>query len=103
MGTTVVALMHADDQVALTNIGDSRAYLLRKDDGFLDGRQDGRSPDITRLHLNPGDRILLCSDGLSSYVPAEAIRRRHSPNTRRRRYALTALSLSRWTAEVRTT
>ncbi|SCL43825.1 Serine/threonine protein phosphatase PrpC [Micromonospora citrea] len=36
---------------------------------FLDGRPDGRSPDITLLALNPGDRFLLCSDGLSSYVP----------------------------------
>ncbi|MER7169701.1 protein phosphatase 2C domain-containing protein [Micromonospora sp. NPDC000207] len=38
---------------------------------FLDGRADGRSADLTRLRLRPGDRILLCSDGLSSYVPEE--------------------------------
>ncbi|MEU7840645.1 protein phosphatase 2C domain-containing protein [Micromonospora sp. NPDC049114] len=36
---------------------------------FLDGRLDGRSPDITLLTLQSGDRFLLCSDGLSSYVP----------------------------------
>ncbi|MEH0830751.1 PP2C family protein-serine/threonine phosphatase, partial [Micromonospora sp. CPCC 205714] len=40
---------------------------------FLDGRPDGRSPDITLLALQPGDRFLLCSDGLSSYVPQELI------------------------------
>jgi protein phosphatase len=40
---------------------------------FLDGRKDGRSPDLTALKLSPGDRILLCSDGLSSYVPQEVI------------------------------
>jgi PPM family protein phosphatase len=40
---------------------------------FLDGRAEGRSPDLTTLRLAPGDRILLCSDGLSSYVPHELI------------------------------
>jgi serine/threonine protein phosphatase PrpC len=40
---------------------------------FLDGRTDGRSPDLTPWQLRPGDRFLLCSDGLSSYVPLEQI------------------------------
>ncbi|MFY1573323.1 PP2C family protein-serine/threonine phosphatase [Verrucosispora sp. WMMD703] len=40
---------------------------------FLDGRPDGRSPDITLLTLKPGDRLLLCSDGLSSYVPHDRL------------------------------
>jgi len=35
---------------------------------FLDGRTDGRSPDLATWHLQAGDRFLLCSDGLSSYV-----------------------------------
>ena len=41
---------------------------------FLDGRSDGRSPDLIILRLHPGERILLCSDGLSSYVPEPQIR-----------------------------
>jgi protein phosphatase len=41
---------------------------------YLDGRKDGRSPDLTALQLHSGERILLCSDGLSSYVPEEIIR-----------------------------
>lgn len=41
---------------------------------FLDGRPDGRSPDLTVRELRPGDRFLLCSDGLSSVVPDNLIR-----------------------------
>ncbi|MEU6077572.1 protein phosphatase 2C domain-containing protein [Micromonospora sp. NPDC047074] len=99
MGTTLVAMLINGTSAALANIGDSRAYRLRRSTGhttqitedhvygqlvadaadvpnlperlarFLDGRLDGRSPDITLLALTPGDRFLLCSDGLSSYVP----------------------------------
>lgn len=42
---------------------------------FLDGRLDGRSPDITVRTFDVGDRILLCSDGLSSFVAHDAIHR----------------------------
>lgn len=102
MGTTLVAVMWSGGRFALANIGDSRAYLLRDgrlaqltDDHvygrlvstagrvptlperlsrFLDGRIDGRSPDLSPIDITPGDRLLLCSDGLSSYVPDERIR-----------------------------
>ncbi|WP_433249267.1 PP2C family protein-serine/threonine phosphatase [Streptosporangium sp. CA-135522] len=40
---------------------------------FLDGRADGRSPDLTSRELHSGDRFLLCSDGLSSAVSDELI------------------------------
>lgn len=107
MGTTLVALLCSGDEAVVANVGDSRAYLIRRYDRrdnsllqisedhtyghlvanagavpdlgeklarFLDGRNDGRSPDLSPLQLHPGDRILLCSDGLSSYVPHEQIR-----------------------------
>jgi serine/threonine protein phosphatase PrpC len=40
---------------------------------WLDGRADGRSPDLTTWDLRPGDRFMLCSDGLSSFVPFDLI------------------------------
>lgn len=42
---------------------------------FVDGRPDDRSPDITTWQLSAGDRFMLCSDGLSSYVARESIDR----------------------------
>lgn len=41
---------------------------------YLDGRADGRSPDIAVWSLRPGDRFVLCSDGLSGVVERDAIR-----------------------------
>ncbi|MET7669500.1 PP2C family protein-serine/threonine phosphatase [Micromonospora luteifusca] len=107
MGTTFVALLRSGSHAVVANVGDSRAYLIRRHGShdnamvqvsedhtyehlvagaekvpnlpeklarFLDGREDGRSADLTPLQLLPGDRVLLCSDGLSSYVPHEQIR-----------------------------
>ncbi|OJF13938.1 PP2C family protein-serine/threonine phosphatase [Couchioplanes caeruleus] len=97
MGTTLVGLAWAGNIAIVVNIGDSRAYLLRGGElrqisedhvygnlvggaervpelpgrlsRFLDGRRDGRSPDLVPLVVLPGDRLLLCSDGLSNPVP----------------------------------
>lgn len=108
MGTTLVAVMWSGDQLVLANIGDSRAYLLRgglltqltedhvyarmlanadrvpvlpeKLSRFLDGRLDGRSPDLAPIGVRSGDRLLLCSDGLSSYVPADVIQGALAPS-----------------------
>lgn len=51
------------------NVPDLPERLAR----FLDGRPAGQSPDLTHRNLRPGDRFLLCTDGLSSYVPHEHI------------------------------
>ena len=98
MGTTLTAMLWSDGQAALVHIGDSRAFRFR--DGvlrrltedhvmgklvsnagelapvltrYLDGRPD-RSPDLGLRELRPGDRYLLCSDGLSPVVTDSAIR-----------------------------
>jgi PPM family protein phosphatase len=47
-----------------------RSLLLRA----LDGRHDAE-PDLTTFGARPGDRLLVCSDGLCGYVDDEAIGR----------------------------
>jgi len=100
MGTTLTAMLWSGSHAVLAHIGDSRAYLLREgrlsqitedhtlggllDTGvsvrlssvlvrYLDGRR-GQSPDIPLRELRPGDRYLLCSDGLSGVVTPETMR-----------------------------
>lgn len=101
MGSTLVGMAWSGAQATVANVGDSRSYLLRSGElqqitedhiyehlvaeagdvpnlrerlaRFLDGRTDGRSPDLTPIDLHAGDRILLCSDGLSTYVTHDFI------------------------------
>lgn len=97
MGTTLTAMLWSSECFALAHIGDSRAFRLR--DGqigqitedhvmgklvsnagwlapvlsrYLDGRSD-RSPDVSVRSARPGDRYMICSDGLSPVVSTEAI------------------------------
>jgi serine/threonine protein phosphatase PrpC len=100
MGSTLTAMLWSGSHVAVANVGDSRAYLLRNrvlrqitEDHvlanlvaspmpvqtgeylvrFLDARP-GWSPDLTVRVVRPGDRYLICSDGLSGVADPEVIR-----------------------------
>jgi PPM family protein phosphatase len=101
MGTTFTAMLWSGHAFALAHIGDSRAYRLRSGQlrqltedhilrnlvsgtrtspvlapvlsRYLDGTP-GRSPDLGLREACPGDRYLLCSDGLTPVVPDDGVR-----------------------------
>ncbi|MGQ9741677.1 protein phosphatase 2C domain-containing protein, partial [Chloroflexus sp.] len=91
MRSTIVAALAFEDRVVIANVGDSRAYIVRDDtikQLSLDHsrrRQDGLSvltqamgdPDVSPATFTTpwrdGDRIVLCSDGLTDLVDAEEI------------------------------
>jgi len=82
--TTLVAAAIRGREVAVANLGDSRAYLIRGEvirqvttdhsgesassiTRFL-GDPRGVQPDIFVETLEPADRLVLCSDGLTRHV-----------------------------------
>ena len=86
MGTTAVVVHVAPDRATVANLGDSRCYLMRRDE-FAQvtvdhvwtspfgrsltqaiGSSDGIEPELFEVTLEPGDRILLCTDGLTDMV-----------------------------------
>lgn len=109
MGTTLTAMVAANDRIYLAHVGDSRAYLFR--DGELRhltedhtlvqrlvregkltpeqaevhpqrsvltralGIEDDLEVDQATVEVAAGDRFLLCSDGLTSMIGDEDIRR----------------------------
>lgn len=83
--TTVVAAAVRGRKLAIANLGDSRAYVWRRG-GIRQVTTDhtgsrarsitrfagdprGVHPDMFVESLDPGDRLLLCSDGVTNHVP----------------------------------
>jgi len=109
--TTLVAAAIRGREAAVANLGDSRAYLVR--DGtirqlttdhsgdatssitrFL-GDPRGVQPDIFVETLQPADRLVLCSDGLTRHVSDAEIASSMRDDPGRAADALVALARSR--------
>ena len=91
MGTTIVLTTIVGDYAYVANVGDSRLYLINDVRmGEITAEEARNHPDknvITRalgatkdvavdffdVHLESGDRLLLCSDGLTNMVLDEDI------------------------------
>ncbi|ALC17513.1 serine/threonine protein phosphatase PrpC [Desulfuromonas soudanensis] len=97
MGTTLAAAWVRGDRVCIAHVGDSRVYLLRGPSiipltedhslraeqlrqglestapGNIITRALGIAPELevalSEVSLSPGDRLLLCTDGLTGVVP----------------------------------
>ena len=82
MGTTLVLAHRRAEQLWVMHVGDSRAYLLTGDGmrrlttdhsnrGYLTqalGIREGVTPDLVEAAVTAGDRLLLCTDGLTNMV-----------------------------------
>ena len=96
MGTTLVMASIDGNTITITHCGDSRCYLMRDDDlvyqtkdhvgdsfgweivtkCFFSYKPKAAIPDIAQFEIKPGDRILLCSDGLYKSMPPEILKAR---------------------------
>jgi protein phosphatase len=91
MGTTVVGAWIREHVASVAHVGDSRAYLwhndrleaLTRDHSLLDsnvlvrvlGREADVEVDLAEVPVQPGDYLLLCSDGLTRMVPDATLAR----------------------------
>ena len=83
MGTTAVVALVTSEEAWVGHVGDSRCYLLASGEGLRPVTEDhgaggyltqalglerGIKPDVARVQLAAGDRLLLCTDGLTNMV-----------------------------------
>jgi PPM family protein phosphatase len=87
MATTVVLAAIDDGQATIAHVGDSRAYLLADGElraltrdhgigGYITqalGLDRVVAPDVVHIDLSAGDRLLLCTDGLTNMVDDKGI------------------------------
>jgi serine/threonine protein phosphatase PrpC len=88
MGSTAVVAIVGDDAAWVAHVGDSRCYLLSGANGLRRVTEDhgaggyltqalgldrGVRPDVATVPLAAGDRLLLCTDGLSNMVEDDEI------------------------------
>jgi PPM family protein phosphatase len=88
MGATVAMVALDGDRAVAANVGDASAWRLR--DGRLEalsvtdrmggsgvlqclGAHAGITPHVRSFTVEPGDRLLLSSDGLTDVVPVEVV------------------------------
>lgn len=92
MGTTMVMASIQENVLTIAYVGDSRCYLLRKEEGCIfqtidhtsvsDGWEfisksfftdcpEAVEPEIHQEKLQEGDKILLCSDGVYKFMTPE--------------------------------
>lgn len=97
MGTTMVMVSVEEDWATIAHVGDSRCYLMRREEGllhqtkdhirldfgweivdrcFFSYRPEASVPDVVRFQLKTGDRLLLCSDGLYKSMSPEILQAR---------------------------
>ena len=96
MGTTLVLAAIDGNQLYIAHAGDSRAYLLQNEEvayqtqdhiehnvwgdfinrSFFSYQREKADVEIRQFELNPGDRILLCSDGVCQFIAPDILTRR---------------------------
>ena len=73
MGTTLVMVSIENNMMTVGHVGDSRCYLMRPGEGlvyqtrdrcFFSYHPEKVEAEVKQFEVKPGDRILLCSDGL---------------------------------------